>query len=59
MGFKGDMPVMPLVVSHIIFHLFDYTKRTLVYNSAFCHNTTKVTVKQLLEAEPGSKEGRP
>ncbi len=34
MGFKGDMPIMPLVVSHSIFHLFDYIKRTLVYNSA-------------------------
>ncbi len=59
MGFKGDMPIMPLVVSHRIFHLFDYTKRALVYNRAFCHNTTKGTVKQLLEAESSSKEGRP
>ncbi len=59
MGFKGDMLIMPLVVPHSIFHLLDYTKRTLVHNSALCHNTTKVTAKQLLEAEPGSKEKRP
>ncbi len=59
MGFKGDMLIIHLVVSHSIFHLFDYIKRTLVYNSAFCHSTTKVTAKPLLEAEPGSKGGRP
>ncbi len=59
MGFKGDMLIMPLVVAHIIFHLFDYTKRDPAYNSAFYHNATKVTAKQLLEAEPSSKEKRP